>query len=485
MREENGYLTVYAALSMAVLLSLFLALLESARFHTIRLETALITDIAADSALAEYHREMLEQYGMFWIDTSYGSNEPSLQKVQEHIKGYMDKNCNMEDVFLGDYLYRDFLAMRTDDVRIPAVSVASDEGGAVFRSRAVEVVKEDVGLGILQRVTDWLSVIKGNKLDGDEPDARRKSIEEQLAALGGTQKQVGEDWITVEVINPARGAEEIRRKGILNFAVTEPEKISSVTIDPASLIGNRRQNAGLNRGNWEYEESETDVSLTDRLLWQEYLLRYCGYYGNGKEEGVLQYQIEYLIAGKNNDTDNLKSVTNRICAIREAANLMYLLSDEVKCAEVEAIAILLSTALTIPEAQELFEAGILLGWAYMESLYDVKHLFEGQKVPLLKSADTWYCDVDCVLDGIKETEEDGMSSANEGLEYRDYLRLLLALSHLEEQTFRMMDVVEMDIRSTSGNESFRLDGCIDRMLVEADISSAYGYSGTNRLIKAY
>ena len=93
-KETEAYLTVYAALSLTALISLFLVLLEGVRFNTIQTEAAIITDIAADSILAEYHREMMNQYGMFWVDTSYGTARPSMDMVKEHMQGYLEKNCD-------------------------------------------------------------------------------------------------------------------------------------------------------------------------------------------------------------------------------------------------------------------------------------------------------------------------------------------------------------------------------------------------------
>ena len=41
-----------------------------------------------------------------------------------------------------------------------------------------------------------------------------------------------------------------------------------------------------------------------------------------------------------------------------------------------------------------------------------------------------------------------------------------------------MDVMEMDIRKTEGNEYFRIDGCIDSLLTEVTVESADGYACT-------
>ena len=68
---RDGYITVYLSLVTGVLLSLFLTVAEGVRLHTIRAQTECVMDMAMDSALAEYHRELLEQYDLFFIDTEY------------------------------------------------------------------------------------------------------------------------------------------------------------------------------------------------------------------------------------------------------------------------------------------------------------------------------------------------------------------------------------------------------------------------------
>ena len=62
------------------------------------------------------------------------------------------------------------------------------------------------------------------------------------------------------------------------------------------------------------------------------------------------------------------------------------------------------------------------------------------------------------------------------MDYQDYLRILLALSDITEQTFRAMDVAEAEIRNTVGNEHFRLDACICKLQTEICIESTYGYT---------
>ncbi|MBR5248873.1 MAG: hypothetical protein IKV59_02010 [Lachnospiraceae bacterium] len=485
--QKDGYLTIYAALSLTIILSLYLALLEGVRVHTFQMEAQLITDIATDSVLAEYHQKLFERYGMFWIDTSYGSTEPSVETLKEHMEWYVQQNCDMEDVFLGDYIYRDFLGMNLDSITILGTVVASDDDGRFFRERAVEVVKDDIGLGFLEQVSRWLDTVEIYGLLDSSLEEDKRQADEVIEELDGQKRQAGEKWVTIEVKNPTVPIEEIKRKGVLNLVIDHPEKVSAKGIDSDQVISCRRDREGINQGNWKAEDEE---GLTERLLWQEYLMRYCGFYGRELEECALQYQLEYLIVGKDNDTDNLKGVLHRIISIREAANTMYLYLDQEKSAGVDAAAALLAATVTLPELQPVFKTVIMLGWAYMESLHDVKCLLEGEKIPLLKTKETWHYDLglileDMNLDGllaegiqgeVDEEQSKGSAESLVALSYADYLRILLALSPLEKQTFRMMDIMEMDIRQTPGNAHFRIDGCVDRIMAEISIRSSYGYS---------
>ena len=82
---EDGYLTIFLALSITVLLSLILVLLEGARINAIRMKTETAGNIAVRSVLGEFHRELLKQYDLYFIDTSYGSGAGSLENVRQHI----------------------------------------------------------------------------------------------------------------------------------------------------------------------------------------------------------------------------------------------------------------------------------------------------------------------------------------------------------------------------------------------------------------
>ena len=56
------------SLSIMIILSLVLALYQGARIGAVRMKTECVADIAMNSVLAEYNRELYEQYGLLMVE---------------------------------------------------------------------------------------------------------------------------------------------------------------------------------------------------------------------------------------------------------------------------------------------------------------------------------------------------------------------------------------------------------------------------------
>ena len=169
--------------------------------------------------------------------------------------------------------------------------------------------------------------------------------------------------------------------------------------------------------------------------------------------------------------DNLRSVANRLCVLREAANAVYLLSNETKRGEIRIVAQLVCSLALVPELIPILEGTILLAWAYAESIYDVKSLLAGGKIPLIKDDNSWHYSLSSALEGsIQDRDQNGS-----GLTYQDYMRIFMMFTDTDTITARAMDMVEADIRRTAGNNAFRLDGCYEALEACVTIKSSYGF----------
>ena len=469
--QENGYLTVWLALCLTLILALFLVLVDGARRNGCRLEAECVSDIGLQSIMAEYHRELLRQYNLFAIDTSYGTATCGRANTEAHLREYLEKNLSMEGIFLSETMYRDFFGLKLQSAELTKASRMTDGEGAVFRQMAVETLEDDVGLGLLKDVQEWMQVIEINGLESQDTEERKHRLDEELESYDGTCIEEEEGvWTSVDVENPTAALEAKRSLGILALVTEGEEKLSQSAIAPDGLVMNRMQQGKISRGNMNWTESSGLESILEKFLFQEYLLRYMGHYGQEREESKLKYQAEYLVAGKDSDVENLRSVAGRICIIREAANAIYLLSDEEKRAEAEALAAIASFLILLPELAPVLEAAIILGWAFAESVYDVKTLLNGGRIPLIKDRESWHYDLATALLGELQEKTDGGS----GLSYNDYLRIFMMFTGVETLTGRAMNMVEADMRSTPGSAAFRLDGCYVRIEARIQIESAFG-----------
>ena len=481
MKTENGYLTVYMTLCLTLLLSLFLTLIDGARRNGAAMEAACVAEIGLESIMAEYHRELLSQYNLFAVDSSYGTEKRGIENTEAHLIKYLQKNLSLQDVFFSSVLYRDFLGLQLDGVKMTGVSILTDNKGAVFRRRCAEAVEDDLGLSALRELQEWLEVIEVNGLGDADIQAQKAEVDRQIQEFI-YEDQEGKQQKGVD--NPTLILEEQRRLGILRLAVDDEELLSRNTLELSGLLGSRMEQGMLSQGNLELSETKWTQDLAERFFFQEYLLRYMGHYGNESEQDALKYQIEYLIAGTENDIENLRIVANCICALREAANALYLWSDQDKLEEVKQVADGISSLLAVPELAPVLETAIILGWAYAESVYDVKILFSGGKVPLIKDSGSWHYGLKGILTGnLNDAQED--TSKDDGLKYEDYLRIFMALVNLDELTIRAMDMVEADIRMTENNQLFCLDGCYDRVQFDIRMSSSFGYEYQLIREKAY
>ncbi len=467
-KKENGYLTVFLSLCIAVVLSLCLTLIDGARRGGAALEASCAADAGIQSVLAEYHRQLLEQYNLFAIDSSYGTETPGASNTEIRLIYYLDKNLTSADGPLLSSGCRDLLKLRLDGVKMTEMSILTDEEGAVFRRRAAEAVKDDIGLSALNEVREWMEEIEVNGLDTGEASQEKERADQYIQEYEYEDEE-GKQHKGVE--NPTEVLEGKRSLGILKLVVEDESRLSGNTLPLSGLVYQRMRQGKVSRGNLPAENTNWLDGFSERLLFQEYLLRYMGRYGNDEGKQAFHYQIEYLIAGKENDTDNLRHVADRICAVREAANALFLWNDPAKSTEVELAAGAAAAALGLPALTPVLKTSMILGWAYAESVYDVKTLFSGGRVPLMKDGTSWHYSLAAALSGNLGDSSPGGT----GMSYEDYLRVFMTMTDLDVLTGRAMDMVEADIRMTAGNEFFRLDGCYDRVGFDIRISSAYGY----------
>lgn len=463
-KQAEASISIYLALIFTIILSFILLIIEGARENAIRMKAECAMDLSMSSVFAEYNRQLLEQYDLFFIDTSYGQPGASPERIGEHLKAYLEDNFQTGEE-MG--IIKDLLSLQAEEVNIMDYSLASDQGGVLIKRQAVSYMKDLYGITYLEELQRQLNTIESDSLFTRDITGERLANQSAIDNFEIPPRQVGEDqWEEVELNNPADGVNAAR--GVLALVIDGESQLSTSGVNLSNYISARTCNQGNGLA------GRDKLGVADELIFNEYLTHKCGSYTNPKETGALQYQLEYILIGGDKDVENLKAVVNRLLLLRETANVVYLFSDSAKVAEAEALALAVTSAIALPELAELVKISLIFAWAYAESVYDVRMLLQGGKIPLMKNNETWHYSISGMLDFASDTSVDTENST--GISYEEYLRVFLAIENVENKTNRAMDIMEMDVRKCPGNTYFRLDTCVDYIQAEVLTSSGYGYN---------
>lgn len=458
----KGYLTVFLALSLSIFTGFILFLTISAvrNEEKIRFESA--ADIGMNAVLAEYHMELFERYGLLYVDASYLGNTPSIEKVEDRLRSYIEKNTS--DIL--DRKNAPWGNLSIKKVDISSIETAAAGMGASMRSQAVGYIEDT---GIIREESKAVEY-RGDfaALDSADPLGIWSGIMEQLAgmALPLIQNEQGQ-WEEVPLSNPADWVYGLAGSDALYLAKSGMETLNPVGIDLGNFISHR---GVVNT------EAFDRVYRSDEDLFLTYLFDKMGYYGNFQEGSLLGCQIEYLAAGKSFDLENMNAVAGRILRWRFADNAELALSDGNLWEQaMEAAKKLQAVALNMEFADPVAKS-ILYACAFLESISDMRTLYAGGTVPLRKGSHQM--SVEKVLSGSIYG-----GNGNDGLTYSQYLAGMLVLMDPQQLNLRTMDIMEMDIRHRKGKAGFCMDWCIERY--EAFITAGNGVSPSLQLHRKY
>ena len=487
--EKKGSITVFLALVLSILLSLVSASLQSVQAAATRTQILNGMDIGLYSLFGQYDRSLLRDYDLFFLDGTQGGTELNLAAVYDNLESYIKP-----------VLKQNGRKLRIKQGGFTGYRLATDQNGEVFYHQAVSYMKDTLGSQgvqvLLKRMKekeektkkaeeDGKSTENGETLknyDSEMNNAFNKSKEaEENAKTEETKKDDGNNGADFEsgdaedefsdgesndAKNPIPAIKKIRTMSILDLVVPPAKGISDVQISTKDFVSKRNIQKGMSMPG----EATEDSSQSSQLLFQKYLTDRLGNYQKPASSG-LQYQQEYILGAGDNDRANLRIVANRLIMIREGINAAYLMSDPAKRAQMHALALGIASAFLVPPAAFIIEGALLLCWAFAESVLDVRELFHGGKVPIVKSAATWQVSLESIphllenLDSQRKTNENGMS-------YEDYLQVLLMTKSKKEKLDRGMDMIEVSIREKKGRDSFRLDCCIEAIEASVDVSSS-------------
>ncbi|MDO4477429.1 MAG: DUF5702 domain-containing protein [Lachnospiraceae bacterium] len=504
-------MTIFLSLLLMIMLSVVMVSVFCVKVAADRMMLANAADQSMWSLFARYDRDLLEKYDVFFIDAGCGENTLNMAGLVDELTDAAEAVLNPAE---GQLLPvgNQPLSVKVDTVAVTSYTLATDNGAYVLADEAMAYMKETALLQSAGALLDYVgdtaaseaehaAQIAENAENGapsDLPEGTEDAI--ASAASGGTASEAGGDSDThggnLDVgdggsqNDSAQGAENVAASGgssieaeagvsasdvfksvmsykklrsssVLNLVCPDPSAVSGKTLKGSALFSARQAETGMGYASLENDPS----SVSGRLLLNGYITAHFGHFGKPEAGPGLDYPLEQILQGKNSDIDNLQAVVNKILMIREGINFLYIRQTPALSAQADAAGMVIATLLLNPELAGAISALIEVGWAYCESLLDVRTLLAGGKVAVTKSPATWQLGKMTDMITLSFDMDALRKPAVSGMTYEQYLMLLLNLVSTDTKCLRMADMMEHEIRA-SGRENFCIDHCLNAIGID-------------------
>lgn len=466
--KKNGSVTVFAALSLMIIASFLFALLEAGRVYGLSTCAELVSELGLESVCAEYQTCLWDNYKLLCLDGAYGGETFAIEKVTDALEKRIKKNLEGRE---GAYCF----SMQLDTATPASYQLLTDGEGSIFLKRTASYMKDNLPAELIETIYEQYKEGSGTmEQNGQEEDsvenaqqaieqAREEQETAQKESMGTSERRESTETESVEMEsegtesmeNPLELVLELKRNAVLGMVVENTGDISTRKVDVSNGLLQRDCVQGT-------IQEEQDVNWYEKILILEYLDKYfTDYTDAGKGRHALAYEMEYILCGKEEDKANLEGAVNRLLFVREAGNVAHILGSQEKRNETLAIANVLAGFTGNPAIIKVVQIGVVAAWAYLESIQDVRTLLQGGKIALVKNGEQWNIQMGNLLESFQNTTK-AKDCAN-GLTYQAYVKQFLFFMKNKELAYRMLDVMEQNIRMIPSGKNIRMDSMICRL----------------------
>lgn len=457
---------------ISVLFLFTLSALEAGRIHMSKVKIRAVVHSTQSSIMADYNRELFERYHLLFMDPTYGTGSEAA--VEEKVKDYLEASLNGGESRIYQFTI--------EEIGLVDKKSIFDEDMQQFKEQITEYEKtagllkrvKDLGKHLQEKKNDMERAARETEINGVAlPESSKESDHENMVSSKDKNQQEDSE-VEIKVTDPRNILEEELKTGILAFVLPEDCSVSKEEYDFGREFhekydgekdeenDNSFRNIEFLKGFLKRSDSTAGNSLEVQAAFVSYVDSHFSNMVEEAGETVLRCEEEYILKGKNNDYDNLEAVINEMIWLRMPVNYAYLLTDEQKKSEALTLAAGICTA-TGTVAMIEVEKYLLLGcWAYGETLYEMKILLSGGKIPYVKTKEDWYTGLD--NPGVSGQAE----GVKQGFNYSDYLMILLAKKGQKNKCYkRMADLIEKNLQKN--DPDFRMENCAGGMTIQEKI----------------
>lgn len=475
IRDEQGSMSAFLAMLFLVFLLLISVCVEGIYMYTAKGKAMGIYMSGLAHTKANYQKELADMYHIYAMDPRYK------RKIEIDFSNRMKESLDNG---------RDSFRFQIGSAHISDTLELSSQRGEALKYQIRQQMKYEAAGDILN---NWTKKIKEGKNLQNEmsgiTDQIQKEEEEAKKQQEQNSKQENKKTPTSGSItrDPRKGFMKLLKEGAVPLIMGE-KKVSDLPIN--IVYGKKdttKQSAWnfMNRKTVEKElkgfknTSSTD-SIASELSVVLYATKYFHFLTDTTKKDGTQYEIEYLIAGKDSEKENLATVFWKMIALRFVTNAACVYQDPVKEKEAALLAASILGVTGFPPAVTVAKNLLLLALAYGESVIDVRNLAEGKKVPVVKKIADWQLP----FSGLA-TLNCKRKSVKQGMSYEDYLFFLLVSQKEKRQKyFRMMDLIEENIRKKVPD--FKLDQCVSSYKITQNLKlKKLGFGGMTLPFASY
>ncbi|MDO4489131.1 MAG: DUF5702 domain-containing protein [Eubacteriales bacterium] len=220
--------------------------------------------------------------------------------------------------------------------------------------------------------------------------------------------------------------------------------------------------------------SECEINIIENILMSEYVLMFLKFYDDEKD---LPLEAEYALYGKESDHANLSQAAADLVKLRTGMNLIFLLKNSAKRHEAEAMATTITGLAAGTPLGLIMTFFIISVWALAQAVLDVRDLLDGERVQLMHDERSFYLTAEGILSigtQLKKKRDESLK----GLNYREYLRILLLINMKSQLCMRIMDILQLNLREKQ--EDFLMARLYTKIDFVIEAESTHVFYGSNK-----
>ncbi len=472
--KNKGQTTILFSLMISVLLLFTLTALEVGRIYMSRVKTRALVHSTCLNLMADYNSALFERYHLLFMDPTYGTGSEAA--IEEKINDYLESSLNGER---GNPIYQ----FTIEEIAIADQTYILDHNMEALKSQILNYEKTEGVVHAAKKLTGDRSADIERAASETEHNGIEMPTTEAAAEPDTEGKEEADEDSDKEtekkekVSDPRDTLDGNLKNGLLYFLLPEDTTISKETHSlekaPSQTYRDQKQEEKDNSFRdigflktfiKNAASEEGDYGLMKQAAFVDYVNNLFSNGVNGREDSVMQCEVEYILEGKESDYDNLEAVVGDIVWMRMPINYAYLLTDETKKEEALTLAAAICIATGTESLMEIVKYLLLGCWSYAETLYEMRMLLSGETIPYVKSSETWYTDLKTLSGNATG------SKVQNGMEYEDYLLLLLAKKGNKKRDLcyaRILDVIEMNLNREDAD--FHIANCVSGMTVQGKI----------------